>query len=414
MNGVEVSEVEEQYPHSAISSWSGFVYQGKVSLYHCLKLIQQGDVDFELQLDSTDDFAIYRNGALDSAHQVKAKIGKYRSNYQEALEKSAKIELDRTKGSARYFHISVSISDTSDYTDVNGEVVKFYSYGNDKYCSLANIEHLTKVIITNISTKNGIGLTEKLLHQIYCLLSERISSKAVEIHNKIQVDGDSERKAAYSDRIQGQDILDEIIKSSPYNDRDYYAMDLKFRLQEYLEERLDQFLPSMSDLDYQRARELYDHIRKTSMYELKQLCQLMKPSERFNSIQKNDIRKYMGLIQAIGIEPILDKVPHYFCNQSKFYIPTAIDLPEIEENSYCASDIQSEISSNEDLLELLYEYNNLIAYRAKESFLVNTRYTVNADYSDPDKQEKLDSHITKMLSISILTKEDAEARLNDY
>ncbi|MQZ39149.1 hypothetical protein F4T96_13345 [Acinetobacter nosocomialis] len=51
-------------PHSAISSWGGFLYQGKVALFHSLKLIVDGNFDgkvidtFELQLDSTDDFAM--------------------------------------------------------------------------------------------------------------------------------------------------------------------------------------------------------------------------------------------------------------------------------------------------------------------------------------------------------------------
>jgi len=72
-------EDDEKYPASAISSWSGFVYQGKIALYHSLKLIHDGDLDFELQLDSSDDFAIYKNEKLHTAHQVKAKISKYRS-----------------------------------------------------------------------------------------------------------------------------------------------------------------------------------------------------------------------------------------------------------------------------------------------------------------------------------------------
>jgi hypothetical protein len=77
MNGEEhkVSDnTDKNYPATAITTWSGFVYQGKIALYHCLKMINQGDVDFELQLDSSDDFAIYKSGVLTSAHQVKAKI----------------------------------------------------------------------------------------------------------------------------------------------------------------------------------------------------------------------------------------------------------------------------------------------------------------------------------------------------
>lgn len=405
---------EEKYPHSAVSSWSGFVYQGKIALYHCLKLIEQGDVDFELQLDSTDDFAIYKKQVLVSTHQVKAKIGKSRSTYKEALEKSAKIELDRVAGTTRYFHVSLEISDTGDYNDVNGEIVKFYSYGPHKHCGLGDIEELTKSVISNICFSQSIILSPNNLNLNYCLLSEKISSKAIEIHKKIQVEGDSERKAAYLNRITAQSILDDLINNNPYNDADYCAIDLKARLHAHLEIRLDQSLPGMTDACYERARKLYEHVRITQPNELKRLCQLIKPSERFSNIQKGDIRKYTSLIQIIGVEPIFDRLPHYLCNKNNFYIPTAIDLPEIDENIDCASDIKVEMSTNEDLLELLYEYNNLIAYRAKKSFFIDTRYTVSTDFSNEEEQKLSDSHITKQLCISVLTKEDAEAQLNDF
>ena len=404
---------EEQYPHSAVSSWSGFVYQGKIALYHCLKLIDEGDVDFELQLDSTDDFAIYKSGILASAHQVKANIGKYRSDYKDALVKSAKVELDRVKGVSRFFHVSIAISDAGDYKDDNGEVVIFYPYGDDKYCSLDAIEELTKAVITKICQAKDIDLSANLLNLNYCLLSEKISSKAIEIHKTIQVDGDSQRRAAYTNRILGQSILEDIIKNDPYSDSDYYAVNLKSRLHAHFEDRLEQSVLGMTDASYERARKLYEHIRVTPADEIKCLCQLMKPSERFSLIQKGDIRKYVGLIQDIGVEPILERLPHYLCKQNKFYIPTALDLPEAEENSDCASDIRSEMNSNNDLLELLFEYNNLIAYRAKESFMIDTKYTVSAEFSEKDTQEQAENHILKKLRISIVTKEEAEVRLND-
>lgn len=94
---------EKNYPTTAVPTWSGFVYHGKIALYHRLKLINQGDADFELQLDSSDNLEIYKNGTLTSALQVSAKIRKYRSEYAEALEKSSAIEFDRVKGILRYF-----------------------------------------------------------------------------------------------------------------------------------------------------------------------------------------------------------------------------------------------------------------------------------------------------------------------
>ena len=406
-------EEDENYPASAISSWSGFVYQGKIALYHCLKLILEGDVDFELQLDSTDDFAVYKKGVLSSAHQVKAKVGKYRSSYNEALAKSAAIELDRTAGITRYFHVSVEISDTADYVDSNGEIVKFYSYGDDKHCGLGDIEALTKSVISKICKARTIELSANLLESNYCVLSEKISSKAIEIHKQIQIEGDSERKAAYANRIYGQAILEDILNKNPYNDTEYFAIELKTRLHSFLEDKLDQSLPGMTEAVYSRAMQLYKHIRDTEASELKTLCQLMKPSERFSRIQRADIRHYSGLIQALGVDPIFDKLPHYLDKQKKFYVPTALDLPEIEEHDQCASDILTEMKSNDDLLKLLFEYNNLIAFRAIESFMIDTKYTVSSDLSEQETQERIDSNIIKTRCINIVTKEEAEARLND-
>ncbi|MBU9848615.1 ABC-three component system protein [Rahnella aceris] len=409
-----MSEEDEEYPASAVATWSGYVYQGKIALYHCLKLINAGDLDFELQLDSTDDFAIYKNGNVSSAHQVKAKVGKYRNSYNVALAKSAEIEFDRVAGITRYFHVSVPITDTSDYLSSNGEIVIFYPYGDEKYCGLGDIEGLTKAVIAEICNSRKIILSDDFLNYNYCILSEQISSQAIEIHRKVQNGDDSTRKAAYESRLSAQSILEQILSKNPYNSTEYYAVELKSRLHAHLEDKLDQSLPGMTDAVYERARRLYEHIRYTEVSELKTLCQLMKPSERFSRIQKGDIRRYSGLIQTLDVEPIFDKLPHYLDKQKKFYIPTALDLPEIDENNECASDILSEMKSNDDLLKLLFEYNNLIASRAKESFMIDTKYTARADVDKHEIINHIDSNIIKTLCISIVTREDAEIRLNDH
>jgi hypothetical protein len=400
----------DSYPASAVSSWSGFVYQGKIALYHSLKIIHDGDLEFELQLDSSDDFAIYKNGKLHTAHQVKAKIGKYRSAYMKALEQSALIEHDKIKGTTRYFHVSVCLDNTDDHRGSNGEIVKFYRYGENYHCGLGEIEGLTKDIIKKLFEKQSITVSENLINFNYCLLSEKISTKAIHNHNLNQVGGISENKAAYEGRITARSILDDLLTENPYQNRDYFSVALKARLQTHLEERLDHALPTMSDATYERARCLCQHIREIHINELKALCQMMKPSERFQDVQKNDIRRYTKLIQTISVEPIFSHLPHYLDSGNRFYVPTALDVDESEE---CESDMIHEMKNNGDLLRLLFEYNHLIASKAEASFTFNTKFTNSDDFDNKQTTEKLESNIIKSLCISVITKDDAEKRLND-
>lgn len=405
-----MSQEDEKYPASAISSWSGFVYQGKIALYHSLKLIHDGDLDFELQLDSSDDFAIYKDGKLHSAHQVKAKISKYRSGYAKALEQSTLIEHDKVKGTTRYFHVSVPLENTDDHNGDSGETVKFYRYGNNFHCGLSEIEGLTKALIKKICEKQSITVSDNLINFNYCLLSEKISTKAIHNHKLNQVDGFSENKAAYEGRINARDILEELLSENPYQNREYYAVELKARLLTYLEERLDQVLPTMNDATYKRAWRLCKHIHDTHINELKNLCQMMKPSERFQDIQKNDIRRYTKLIQDISAEPIFSHLPHYLDSENRFYVPTSLDVDESEE---CETDINYEMENNGDLLRLLFEYNHLIASKADASFTFDTKFTNSDNFDDKSATEKFESNITKSLCISVITKDDAEGRLND-
>lgn len=403
---------EEQYPHSAISSWSGFVYQGKIALYHTLTLMLQDDYDFDLQLDSTEDFAIYKAGVLISAHQVKAKIGKYRSDYNSALKKAGEISGDRIQGSIRYIHVSVEISDVSDFISPNGEIVKFYSYDENKYCGLGDIEELTKKLILKICESRQSIVSERLIQTNYCIVSEKISSQAIEIHRKNQVEGVSEDKAAYTFTIKASDILDDILNNNHCTDIEYFSLELKNDLYKYLEARLDLALPTMSDNQYLRFQRLFEHIYKLESEDLKRLCQLIKPSEQFSKIQKMDISRYSTLIQKIFIEPNFSGIPHYADKHNNFYLPTAISLNNEEESLDCISQIEQETKDNKELLFLLFEYGNLIAAHSPSSFFIESKITDLDDLNDLDFNVEQKNNITKELNINIITIEDVEEKLN--
>ncbi|SCY60690.1 ABC-three component system protein [Pseudomonas sp. NFACC37-1] len=406
-----MSELTE--PNSAISSWSGFVYQGKVALYHSLKLIIENEIDFELQLDSTDDFAIYKNGTLISAHQVKAKVGSTRGSYSKALIKSAEIDDYRKAGTNRYFHVSVKIDDTSDYKSGNGETVKFYEYNGKKYCGLDEIEKITKNLIRTIfNDAKGFPPSERLTDQNYSLVSESISSKAIEIHKINQIDRVSENRAAFENRIHVSKLLVAILSDGLQSDVEYFAIELRKNLFDHLEKTLDDLLPEMNDQQFLRAKDLFTYLHNLNSEDLQRFCQVMKPSESFSKIQHEDIGRYSDLIQNFCIAPILQRLPHYIDSELNFYLPTALTLLSDRECRACVDRIKEEVKSNRRLQPLLFEYQNLIAFSALNSFCVETKITEN-DGSDPKYEvESQDSKITRKLSINIITKLDAEGKLN--
>lgn len=92
----------------ASPSWSGFNYQGKVALYHSLKIINshlydEERYDFELMLENTEDFEIVKAGESISLHQVKAYNNSNYSNYANALLEIT-LELYKNQTSKGYMH----------------------------------------------------------------------------------------------------------------------------------------------------------------------------------------------------------------------------------------------------------------------------------------------------------------------
>ncbi|PSU46612.1 hypothetical protein C9J12_18045 [Photobacterium frigidiphilum] len=138
---------------SATSTWSGFVYQGKVGLYHSLKLLEQDNsLKYSLQLDSLEDFSIINNDFAISIHQVKAKLSKYRTSYLDAFKKVSDKSLLNivNQDTERFLHVTADIDDDDDYEDGKNKVC-VYEYGDNKYCKLSEIDGKIKETICKVS-----------------------------------------------------------------------------------------------------------------------------------------------------------------------------------------------------------------------------------------------------------------------
>jgi len=200
--------------HSAIPSWSGYVYQGKVAVYHVLRTIEErfrvdSSTEFdncELEIEWQEDFAIKIDGTYDSLHQVKAyEASASPTVYNKAL-KDLYDKLSRGIGNTGWLNIWNPINFTvrtksnnfkelksSNQTIVEKsylqsvlDQVEIYTYCNgNQYCDLDEIDKLIAKKIEEIYNHNNYNissLTDKQYEFVRFKLYQIIDDHIVEVH----------------------------------------------------------------------------------------------------------------------------------------------------------------------------------------------------------------------------------------
>ena len=194
---MELEDLEENIlPHSAAATWSGFIYQGRIALYHVLTLLidkSEAELnDLFLQIDSLEDFAIIKySQQMDviplSLHQVKAVksnlYSTYKDDFKQIEEKKAKLEI---KDVTAYFHLCSQNEKTKEEIEALHPSLKVYCYENEQeFCSLSDIEK---------SIKDKIGLVlqslnidgydnENNLQLLFDVLERIISNRVLFYHS---------------------------------------------------------------------------------------------------------------------------------------------------------------------------------------------------------------------------------------
>lgn len=402
-------------PDSAISSWGGFVYQGKVALYHSITLILDEQfngfpiADFSLQLDSTDDFAIYVGADAISVHQVKAKSSSYRSTFETALEKSSKVVTDCTPTTSRYFHVAEKLNDDTDYKNAAGGVVKFYEYENgEKFCPLSDIEAITKSKIQSYLTKQNLPATNILIEKKYCCLSELISSHVIKVHALIHA-GATQNNAAYNNVINSGTILQLLERN--YNDdcdEEYVLLKLRSAFADTFEEYIADEQGEFGSKEVERSKLVFDFIYSLDNLTLKSVLASLRPHNPTDVLRVEDIQNYADIIMAISREMILADLPHYRKGDGK-YLPTAmrIDQPRA---SYYRRHLNKQISTNPHLVNLLFEFDTFIATGNLPNLIVEEDLEKITDA--PGMRSKSKDNIVKMVSLRVISKDVAQGELN--
>ncbi|MCA9335359.1 hypothetical protein KC967_00450 [Candidatus Saccharibacteria bacterium] len=127
---------------NATTSWSGYLYQGKVGILVALKSIASQAPganldDLRLEYEHHEDFCLVNGEMILSMHQVKAKAGA--DNHRMSTYSAAIKDFDGAQSpeDQRFLHVLVDIPDWSMESDKNPNNVQLFEYrDNNKFCSL--------------------------------------------------------------------------------------------------------------------------------------------------------------------------------------------------------------------------------------------------------------------------------------
>lgn len=165
--------------NDAISSWSGFNYQGKVALLYVMQVINtrigsNKSIDsLEIELEQKEDFVILDENIPISYHQVKALLSKNNlSGYKSALEKLVMHKVIGGNEHALCYLISANqISDWDTTYNIFKDDVIFYKY-NDMIIDICQVVVFIRDEISKFRSELNVDIA---YFELCNLLDEKIS-----------------------------------------------------------------------------------------------------------------------------------------------------------------------------------------------------------------------------------------------
>lgn len=427
----QLGDINEKEVHSAISTWSGFVYQGKVALYQTLKVLNSNDVtqNYSLQLDSLEDFAILDEGVIKSIHQVKAvKItyySRYKTAFEDLVKKSVKYECNEA-----VFHLAKNINDKT-VAIIEGihTPMKICMYGANSHCLLEEIDtYIENQISTYYSTNFGYNtwkLSNNYIKTSRHFLENIILTQVIKIHSIIHQNKKSENQAAYTETIAFNDfksILDQDNLNESFNP-DYYLYLTKGDLNRYYQEycvELDNV--DITEDEKQKLENYIIQINDLNDSELVQFIKNIMPNRSFkldsisdykdNNIQKNEFKR--GFCRILHQLRLFDgNVKNDFvwiCPDKSRSFPTIISDGEDLKKEVCR-DIIKNIKDTD--LEIPYAGHNLITSSINvDSLHSEINNIIDVEENDPTIQKNY-TRITAWGKVSLIKLTDAKLKLNE-
>lgn len=405
------NDIEASLPHTAVATWGGYIYQGKIAVYHCLTLILENlncSANLSLQLDSIDDFAILSSGACKSIHQVKAYKSESFSAYESAISQQ-KVKSTEYPNCDAYFHISKSLELPDNFEDCYSPV-SIYKYEKDSisesYCALSEIDILLEGAIRKIYLKYYSAEPNKLSSDYIGwsrnLLEDIVVKKVIEMHSEIQLSENAiQRQVANREKIELSrfiDILERDLTSFIFCEEYFFSAiikDLGSYFSEFCEDnelhgeelkKLSRYVALINRLDIDGLKSFIRSILPDKKGKFSSLAEY-----KDEAITSNDLK--LGLFRILHelVESDYDparKVKNFFWNApGRNYYPTAIHQGPSSAGAICKKIVEGAIKHDVDFL---YESGTLITLdiNAESIYSVACVGARSETYQDPLKFNK--------------------------
>ena len=413
-------------PHTAITTGSGFVYQGKVAIYHVISLLNNGNncTEYKLQLDSLEDFSIL-DGAdtLISLHQVKALKTQYYSSYVKAFN-LLKSNSEKYGCANAQFHLAREITDkTPAEILANHPPVEIYKYGADSWCSVdeidRNIEEQIKILLATYFVDDISKHTSDYASKARSYIDQIILKKTLEIHRIVHDNLMSDREAAYTQIIQFKEIIDTLREDLNQKDLgdEYYFFMLINDFHRYYQE----FCIEHDELNEEQLIKLSLCMKEIGALEhegmVQFICNIMphrvfkfKTLEDFkdSSFSKDEIKDgFLTILNNLKQTELQPNSIFQWRVGEEFFTPTTIDKGDSHARGVCRKIIEN--AKNSDL-DVMYEGSNLITTDIDvDSITANVPDLITNVDSDGRESER----VSRWKKVSLVSLEKASALIND-
>ncbi|EPJ44329.1 MAG: hypothetical protein OFPII_35870 [Osedax symbiont Rs1] len=440
----QLNEIEQDAPHTAITSYSGYIYQGKISLLHCLKLIERQPTEsrtLKLQIESIEDFAILNtDNTCKSLHQVKARKDRLFSDYRPDVEK-LRVKANLQFDSEAFFHVSLTLrlipnTFTNDYFPVT-----FYQYydTNDNpvdHCPLGSvdtfIEHQINKVYQVLCPNDAYRTNNEYLLKSRQFLEDIIIKHVIDVHREIQenrVPGAVQRQVAASRYIVFDNFF-EILTENLNNrgeDESYFHYLLLKDAGTYFHDYC-QRLGVNNENTLLKLNYYFSKFNALNPSSLTKFIRAIVPHKKvgFNNISQYKDNTFNRDDFKRGLLKVLDQLAQsefdeslqlpslfFWKNDDEYLYPTAIHHHEKEAEDLCVEIIEASIADDVNFLfeggKLVNRYINCQSIFSNIAVGNQSEFNLEDEFSD----ELNENRINSFRNVSLISIAEAQRVIND-